>query len=398
MVDAARSSGARRAIAVYGATGYTGANVARALAARGRSVVLAGRDARKLAALARDIDGDVRVRPAAIDDPAALRSLAGEVGALINCAGPFAKTAAPVAYAAIDTGAHYLDVSGEGPSVRGFFEHADRRARDARVVVLPAFAFFSALSDMLVALTVASMGAADVDGSDVAIVYAIDGWRPSAATFRSRIEGLGAGDVAHDGGVRTARGWPPTAWFDFPAPLGRRRVSDYPTGDPIVVSRHVRASRVTVQVTASTLAPAWLGGALPFVANSAGWLLGTPARPLVESILRAVWGAHDESAMTSDPTTFRVVVRVSSRGRERVAELSGRGIYDVTAPIVSEAATRLVDEPGARPFGALAPSQAFEPRAFLDGLAPHGLRVSLDAPGRARAATAAPTADLTSRR
>ena len=57
-------------IALYGATGYTGRLVAAELAATKADFVLSGRNRGKLESLAEELDGNVAVRAAALDDKA----------------------------------------------------------------------------------------------------------------------------------------------------------------------------------------------------------------------------------------------------------------------------------------------------------------------------------------
>ena len=120
-------------IAVYGATGYTGTLVAAELARRGVPMILAGRDALKLdaaAAAARAAGGEVAgVRPASIDDPEALIGALDGAAAVINAAGPFIRTGAPVLRAAIAAGTHYVDTTGEQPWIRDTFDVFDARPR-----------------------------------------------------------------------------------------------------------------------------------------------------------------------------------------------------------------------------------------------------------------------------
>src|SRR5437867_2368860 len=101
------------AIAVYGATGYTGRRVAREFRDRGTQLLLSGRDRTKLERLAEELGGDIEIRPAALDDARSLGALAEEVDAVVNCAGPFYETGEPVGSAAIAARTHYLDVSAE---------------------------------------------------------------------------------------------------------------------------------------------------------------------------------------------------------------------------------------------------------------------------------------------
>lgn len=99
-------------VAVFGAYGHTGRFVVAELRERGFVPILSGRDAGKLRALAASHPG-LEARPASVDDPLSLdRALAG-AAAVINCAGPFATTAAPVIEAALRAGIPYVDVAAE---------------------------------------------------------------------------------------------------------------------------------------------------------------------------------------------------------------------------------------------------------------------------------------------
>src|SRR5882672_4544417 len=108
----------RRAIAVYGATGYTGRLIAQELVEIGHEVVISGRARASLELLADDLPGPVRVVVAELTDDAALRDLSESVRTIVNAAGPFSATCAPVVAAAIDGGSHYVDISGEQTAIR----------------------------------------------------------------------------------------------------------------------------------------------------------------------------------------------------------------------------------------------------------------------------------------
>lgn len=97
-------------VLIYGATGYTGRMVALQAKAAGLDVVIAARDAGKLAALARDLDLPSSAFP--LDAASLATSLAG-FHTVLNCAGPFARTAEPLMRACIEAGAHYLDITAE---------------------------------------------------------------------------------------------------------------------------------------------------------------------------------------------------------------------------------------------------------------------------------------------
>jgi short subunit dehydrogenase-like uncharacterized protein len=118
---------------IYGATGYTGRMVVERATA-GAPLILAGRNEAALAAIATSCDLPYRVF--ALDDLAAIeRSLDG-VAVLLNCAGPFARTAEVLMRACIRHGVHYLDVAAELDSYR-LAEALDAEAKAAGVMLLP---------------------------------------------------------------------------------------------------------------------------------------------------------------------------------------------------------------------------------------------------------------------
>src|SRR5260370_579916 len=133
-----------RTVTVFGAYGHTGRFVVRELRQRGFRPILSGRDAAKLMETGSPYPG-LEVRVATVDDPASLdRALSGTV-AVINCAGPFIDTAAPVIDAALRAATHYLDVAAEQAAGLAVFERFATAARDAGVVVAPAMAFYGRL-------------------------------------------------------------------------------------------------------------------------------------------------------------------------------------------------------------------------------------------------------------
>jgi saccharopine dehydrogenase (NAD+, L-lysine-forming) len=90
---------------LYGANGYTGRLIARRAVERGHRPVLAGRspEVREIAAA---LGLESRVFDLASPD---LRGVA----AVLNAAGPFARTAVPLVEACERAGVHYLDITGE---------------------------------------------------------------------------------------------------------------------------------------------------------------------------------------------------------------------------------------------------------------------------------------------
>lgn len=121
-----------KTLMIYGATGYTGRMAAEHAKALGLDLVIAGRNATAMAALAAQLDVTYRVFSA---DEHAAASLTG-IDVLLNFAGPFVHTAQPLMRACIASGTDYLDITAE-INVYRLAEQLGVDAREAGVMLLP---------------------------------------------------------------------------------------------------------------------------------------------------------------------------------------------------------------------------------------------------------------------
>lgn len=119
---------------IYGATGYTGRMAAEHAKVAGTPLVLAGRSQAKLAKLAAELG--VAYRVFGLDDAAAIDTGLAGISALLNCAGPFMRTADALMKASIRNGVHYLDTAAELDSYR-LAEALDEEAKAAGVMLMP---------------------------------------------------------------------------------------------------------------------------------------------------------------------------------------------------------------------------------------------------------------------
>lgn len=327
-------------VAVFGASGHTGRFVVAELQRRGLRPRLVGRDALRLRAVAA-ADADVRV--ATTEDPASLdRALAG-AAAVINCAGPFLDTAPAVLDAALRAGIHYLDVTAEQGAALAAFERCDAAARQAGVVVLPAMAFYGGLPDLLATAATADWAGADA----IETAIALDSWRPTLGTRLTGRRNTARRLVVSGSRLVPLADPPPRRRWAFAAPFGEQDVVALPFSEIATMSRHLAAPEIHTYLNLAPLAD-----------------LRDPATPPPE--------AADPSGRSGQTFLVEVVARRS--GEERRAVARGRDIYAVTAPLVVEAAARILAGT-ARGSGALAPGAAFDARDFLAALGTAGLAV-----------------------
>ncbi|NJP48185.1 saccharopine dehydrogenase NADP-binding domain-containing protein [Actinacidiphila epipremni] len=334
---------AERTVAVFGAYGHTGRFVVAELARRGFTPVAGGRDAGRLREAAARAGAEAR--PASVDDPASLDRLLAGAAAVVNCAGPFAATAGPVAEAALRAGIAYVDVAAEIEANRDTFERFAGPAQAAGTIVLPAMAFFGGLGDLL---ATAAMG--DWPGADQAhVAYGLSSWHPTPGTRAAGAvshERRGGRRVRFSGGRLEHHDEPlPTLEWDFPAPAGRRTVlGDFTMADSVTVPHHLAVPDVRGYMTVEAARD-----------------LSSPDTPPP-----AAAGEDGRSAQTF------VVDVVLRRGAERRrAGASGRDIYAVSAPLAVEAVTRVLDGRTAVPAGAASAGELFDAADFLRALAPY---------------------------
>src|SRR5215471_11580254 len=164
-------------IVVFGASGHTGRFVVSELARRDAMAVLVGRDSGKLLAV-RKMHPAFETRVASIDDPASLDAALRGASLVINCAGPFLDTAAPVIEAALRARIHYLDVTAEQAVALAEFERFSDAACAAGVLIVPSMAFYGGLGDMLATAAMGDWPKAD----EIRIAVALDSWQPTLGT------------------------------------------------------------------------------------------------------------------------------------------------------------------------------------------------------------------------
>ncbi|SCG66385.1 saccharopine dehydrogenase family protein [Micromonospora halophytica] len=334
--------GSGQIVAVFGAYGHTGRFVVTELRDRGFVPLLLGRDAGKLRALAASHPG-LEHRVASVDEPTSLdRALTG-AAAVINCAGPFASTAAPVIEAALRTGVPYVDVAAEIEANLDTFAHFTDRARSAGVAVVPAMAFFGGLGDLLVTTAMGDWTAAD----EAHVAYGLSSWHPTGGTLASGTVSRERRDgrrVRYTGGrleYHVDECDLPTLEWDFPAPTGRRTVlAGFTMAEVVTVPSHLAIPEVRTYMT-----------------TDAARDLAAPDTPAPT--------AADELGRSAQTFTVDVIVRSGDTQRRVVAR--GQDIYAFSAPLAVEAVHRILGS-RTRTSGVASAGEMFDAPDFLRAL------------------------------
>ena len=338
---------------LYGSNGYTGRLIVRRALDAGLRPLLAGRNRAEVEAQAREHGLDHRVF--ALDETAALDAALHEVPAVLHAAGPFSRTAVPMAEACLRTRTHYLDITGE-LEVFERMAAAGGRAREAGVMLLPGAGFDVVPTDSLAAHLKRRLPTA----TRLRLAFAALGGGISRGTATTMVENAGRGGAVRRGGRITRV---PAAWrtrtvdFGFgtrPAsvttiPWGDVSTAYHSTGigDIEVYTRMAASQRRALKATRHL---GWLLGSAPVQRFLKGRVRAQPPGPSAERRERGVslvWGEVEDDA-----------------GGRAVARMRTPEGYRLTAMTAVTAVARVLA--GDAPAGFQTPSTAYGPDWILE--------------------------------
>ncbi len=333
---------------IYGANGFSGKLCTRAMLDLGLRPILAGRDAGRVAAVAAPLGLPHRAAP--LDDPARLADLLRGVRVVLNAAGPFSATAAPMATACLAAGAHYLDITGEVAVLDALAaRHSDARARG--VMLMPAVGFDVVPSDCLAARVAARLArprrlALGFTGLDFA----------TRGSFRTLVEHAGVVRARRDG--RLADVVPGTLRRTFDYGHGARESLHVSWGDVVTAHYTTGIPDITVYFDATPSLRGMLAASRHF-----GWALRTPPW---QAWLKAhaVMLPEGPTPAERDAARMTIVAEVEdAAGRRASARLHTPEAYTLTGLTAAEIARRVLA--GSAEPGFQTPGRVFGPDFVL---------------------------------
>lgn len=393
-------TGRSRHVVLFGATGFTGRLTAAALVRRGAPVVLAGRSATRLAQVADEV-GATHTAVADADDRRALADLLHEGDVLVSTVGPFVKHGRGPAQTALDTGAAYLDSTGEPPFLRWVFDRLGPRAAKAGVTMVPAFGYDYVPGNLAAAAALRAAGrqATRVDVGYFVLPSTSEGsHRAAPGGARRRGGSLGAagrlpggmsgGTAASVAGVALE---PSFAWRDgrLVSERSAAHVRSFDVGEgqrqgvSVGGTEHLSLPRWAPQLDRVGVYVGWTG---PLSRPTQALSLATSALARVPPLRSALGAAAGRvlPGSTGGPGPERrsaarsvVVAEAFDDQGERLATatVEGPSPYDLTAELLAWGADLALTGGLATP-GALGPVEAFGLDALETGCASLGLVVS----------------------
>lgn len=329
-------------ILIYGSYGYTGQLITEQAVLDGLDPILAGRTASKVNSQAETHGLDYRVFD--LETPSVLTEALEDVAVLLNCAGPFAKTSRPLVDACLETGTHYLDITGEIEVFEAIAER-DSEAEAADVTLLPGVGFDVVPTDSLAAhlaerLPDATLLSLGFQGTT----------KPSPGTAHTAVDSLGEGGaIRRNGTIEQVPVAHDVATIDFGA--GPTSAVAIPWGDVSTAYYTTEIPNITVYTHLSERAIRFLQ-----LSNKLDWLLGSSP---VQSVLHGLIDRFVDGPSEADREEGRMYVWGSATNGEEtvVSRLQTPESYKFTRHSATMLAERVRN--GEAPTGFQTPAGAF---------------------------------------
>ncbi len=335
---------------IYGSYGYTGELITDRAVEEGLSPVVAGRRAEPVETQATTHGLDHRVF--SLEHPSVVESAVAEFDAVLNCAGPFSRTADEMISACLEAGTDYLDIAGRIDVLESTAAR-DRDAEKSGVTLLPGAGFDVVPTDCLAAHLETRLPSA------THLAIAIDGMGTfSPGTLKSIAEGLSRpGAVREDGEIREV----PAAWRERDVDFGHgpKPAVTVPWGDISTAYYTTGIPNIQTYATVPDLAAEVMRKTGRFAS-----LLGTrPVQNAMEAVIDATVSGPTADERAQSVT--RVWAEATNDEGEVVASrLRTPDTYDVAAETAVESARRVLD--GEVSEGFQTPASAFGPDYVLD--------------------------------
>jgi short subunit dehydrogenase-like uncharacterized protein len=355
-------------IVIFGATGFTGRQVAERLVAQGAKPVLAGRSEASVRELAERLGTEWRQADALRQNSVFGLLESGDV--MVSLVGPFARWGEPAARAAIAAGGTYIDSTGEPVFVRRVFGEFGPAAERSGATLLTAMGYDFVPGALAGALALEAGGEMAVR---VDVAYYAFGIGLSAGTKRSAVGiALDESHAFRDGELRAVRNAERVRSFDV---KGKSRPAMAIGG-----AEHFTLPAAYPRLRDVNVYLGWFGE-LARPLQIAGLASSLAAHlPGARSALRAVGERVVDATGGPEPASGISWIAAEAFDAEghRLAEvqLSGVEPYTFTAAFLAWAARRAAAQEIDR-TGALGPVQAFGLKELEDACREAGIeRVS----------------------
>jgi lysine 6-dehydrogenase len=364
---------------IIGGVGGMGQGVARDLIKQEKveSVILADLypDPERLSAKLRDSEKTTLVKMD-VADHAAMVAAFKDVGVVINTAGPFYKTAVPVAKAAVEAKVNYIDICDdyEGTEIL-FNSEIDKLARDAGITVLTGMGSDPGTNNVLVKWFADRLDEVD----DIYLYWVVSIAELAGAAWDHSLHmTLGKIPQFIDGKLVHVEGGTDVVTERFLEPLGTCNLRYVGHPQPLTLPKYIKG--VKNVIIKGALIPDWVDelikeqkdtGLLSTEPMEVGGVKVTPY-DLALQLWKKIPEGRDNGPQSSG---LKVIVKGKRRGCEvtYTADMVGRMAPGTGLP--ASIAAMMMDAGDVTETGVVAPEGCIDPDKFLEAFLARGARI-----------------------
>ncbi len=365
---------------VLGGTGAMGQGVARDLIKQEqvKGVVLGdiATDPERVQAKLRASD-KVSLKKVDVNDHAGLVAAIKGADVVINCAGPFYKTAVPVAKAAVEARVNYIDICDDYQGTEVLFaSEIDGAARKAGITVLTGMGSDPGTNNVIVRYYADRIDRVD----DIALywVVSIADLSEGAAWDHSLHMITGKVPQFLDGRLEYVEGGTGEETDTFLEPLGTCRVRYVGHPQPLTIPRYIKGvKRVVIK---GALIPSWVDDLIKeqkdtgFLSTEPVEIKGAKVAPY--DLTLRLWGAIPKERDRGPAASGLKVIVKGERGGKQVtctADIVGRMAPGTGLP--ASIAALMMGAGDVQANGVVAPEGCINPEKFLAALVSRGARI-----------------------
>ncbi len=329
-------------------------------------VTVGGRSMKRARAACRTFKDYVGALQVDVEKKATLSAAFGGFDLVINCAGPFNKSGANVAIAAIAARTHYIDICDDPDPLSKLFA-LDNAAQRAGVTVLTGMGWNPGVSNVA-----ARLGANLLDEiDDIKIAWSVgSGDSSGLGALKHTLHGItGKVPVLKDGKQMMVPAWAEMETVDFPAPLGEMPELMFGHPEPVTLPRTIKAKNISVR---GGVCPPWNNKTLRLL-RTLGLTSSEGRIDAVAAIIHKLDWLFGIGGVANSGLRIDVIGRKDGLERHLVFNMVDR-IRPLTAIPCAVGALMLL-EGRITQRGVVAPEMCIEPVEFFDRLADKGVKI-----------------------
>jgi len=320
--------------------------------------------------------GKVTLSRIDVNDHNGLVRVIGDADVVINCAGPFYKTAVAVARAAVEAKVNYIDICDDYEATEILFtSDIDKAAKEAGITVLTGMGSDPGTNNVIVKWYANQLDRVD----EIALFWVVSIAELSGAAWDHSLH-MTIGKIPQylDGKLEYVEGGTGEETAEFLEPLGTCQVRYVGHPQPLTIPRYIKGvKRVVIK---GALIPSWVDQLIReqretgFLSKEPLEVKGTKVAPydLTLQLWDAIPNHRDKGPFASG---LKVIVRGERRGKQVTftADIVGRMAPGTGLP--ASIAALMLDAGDVTVKGVVAPEGCIDPGKFLAAFLQRGAKI-----------------------